>query len=418
MANAPLGAVLRHVRALSGAEDLLATTDGQLLERFVAGREEGAFALLLRRHGPMVLGVSRRVLQREQDAEDVFQATFLILARKAGSIRQRDRVGCWLHGVAHRLALKARARAASRRAHERQAATMRTAEAGPRAAWQELQAALDEALLEVPEKHRAALVLCYLEGKSHEEAARQLGCPVGTLGSWVARGRKQLRDRLARRGLALSAAALATALAANGTAAALPAALLRASLRLAAGDGAAGLVSAGAAALAAGGLKTSFASKGKAIGALVLALGLVAGGLGALAPRGLADREPPAQQAEAGQPAAPPGAPADRPRVDRYGDPLPRGAVARLGSLRLYHGRVEQVILSPDGKLAVSVGEGTARLWDATTGRELPLNARFSQAAFFAAAGKLVAATCDKVVALWDVAADRELARVPGEGYG
>src|SRR5437588_13009512 len=113
MADAQLGSVLRHLRGLSGGPPS-AASDRELLERFCGGRDEPAFAQLLRRHGPMVLGVGRRVLGREADAEDVFQATFLLLARKAGSIRKRESVGSWLHGVAHHLALKARAREARR----------------------------------------------------------------------------------------------------------------------------------------------------------------------------------------------------------------------------------------------------------------------------------------------------------------
>ena len=190
--SASLNAVLRHFLAVTAPSAEVIESDGQLLARFVAGREEEPFALLLRRHGPMVLRVGRRVLGREQDAEDVYQATFLLLARKAGSIRKAESVASWLHGVAHRLAMKARVRAAARSAHEREAGALRAVDRAPLTGCREFQAALDEALLEVPAKHRAALTLCYLEGKSHEEAAKQLGCAVGTVGSWVARGASRL----------------------------------------------------------------------------------------------------------------------------------------------------------------------------------------------------------------------------------
>jgi RNA polymerase sigma factor (sigma-70 family) len=208
-------------------------TDGELLEAFRARADQAAFATLVRRHGPMVLGVGRRVLGREQDAEDVYQATFLLLARKAGSLHTREAVSGWLHAVALRLAARARTRAACRSRHERRAGALRPTTAPPQAAWDELQEVLDAALQQVPAKYRRPLVLCYLEGKSHEEAARELGCPAGTLSSWLLRGRKLLRARLVRRGLTLSAGALATALLAGGARAAVPPALADGAIRAA-----------------------------------------------------------------------------------------------------------------------------------------------------------------------------------------
>src|SRR5947209_2490846 len=145
MVNAPIEVVLRQVRQLAASEGLAGATDGQLLERFTAQQEEAAFAALLHRHGPMVLGVARRVLRQHQDAEDVLQATFLVLARKAGSIRKRESVGSWLHGVAYRLAVEAKGQRARRQARERQAGTMRHKRTNCEEAWQELEEALDQA---------------------------------------------------------------------------------------------------------------------------------------------------------------------------------------------------------------------------------------------------------------------------------
>src|SRR5262249_10853244 len=150
--------------------------------------------------------VSRRVLPHTHDAEDVFQATFLLLARKAGSIRKGGSVGSWLYGVAHRLALKVRLQQARRQSRGRRAADMRRSKPTGEISLSEVQAALDAALGELPEIYRAALVLCYLEGKTHEEAARHLGCPLATVRTRVARGRKLLRARLANQGLTLSTA--------------------------------------------------------------------------------------------------------------------------------------------------------------------------------------------------------------------
>ncbi|TMQ34223.1 MAG: sigma-70 family RNA polymerase sigma factor [Planctomycetota bacterium] len=279
MSEAQLSAVVRHLYELADAQALAEASDAQLLERFSVRHEEAAFAVLLRRHGPMVLGVSRRVLQQLHDAEDVFQATFLLLACKAGSIRKRASVSSWLHGVAYRLAVKARAQILRRRHHERQAAAMRSDQAGFEAAWRELQAILDESLQKLSEKYRTALVLCYLEGKTQEEAARLLGCPLGTVRSRLAQGRKLLRERLTRRGVALSAGALGTLVAADGLSAAMPAALqesaLKAGLAFAAGKPAAALVSTSVAHLVKGGLHLMTATQIKFLTAFLIGTGFV-----------------------------------------------------------------------------------------------------------------------------------------------
>jgi RNA polymerase sigma factor (sigma-70 family) len=280
MANAPHGTILRHLRRLVDPPWLPQATDAQLLEAFRARRDETAFAVLVRRHGPMVLGVGRRLLRREQDAEDVYQATFLLLARQAGAVRNGEAIGAWLHRVAWRLATRTRARAASRSAHERQAGALRGNKATIQAAWSELQETLDQALHQLPGKYRAALVLCYLEGKSHEEAARVLACPVSTVGSWVSRGRRLLRDRLVRRGVTLSAAALATSLAAAPAVARVPTALARltvqAARRLARGEPAAGVVSGSVNQLLREGLPLLAFNKLRLASALVLAASLLA----------------------------------------------------------------------------------------------------------------------------------------------
>ena len=160
------------------------------------------FEALVRRHGPLVLSVCRRVLNQEQDAEDIFQATFLVLARKAESIRKQASLGSWLFGVAYRLAQKARASAARRHAHERRFAAMAETEIHPEESVDELRSLLDQELLHLPEKYRAPLVLCYLEGKTHLEAARTLGWPSGSMSKRLEQARALLRIRLGRRGVA------------------------------------------------------------------------------------------------------------------------------------------------------------------------------------------------------------------------
>jgi RNA polymerase sigma factor (sigma-70 family) len=173
--------------------------DRALLKRFVAHQDQHAFATIVSRHGPMVLGVCRRVLRHHQDAEDAFQATFLVLARKAGSLDRPELLANWLYGVAFRTAQQARAKVARRSHHEREAASMTAAWSEPEVGQRELRELLDQELFQLPEKYRAPLVLCYLEGKTNEEAARLLGWPPGSMSARLARGRELLRERLARR---------------------------------------------------------------------------------------------------------------------------------------------------------------------------------------------------------------------------
>jgi RNA polymerase sigma factor (sigma-70 family) len=243
-------------------------TDGQLLTRFLGLRDEAAFETLLRRHGPMVLGVCRRVLLHDQDAEDAFQATFLVLARKAGSVAPRELIGNWLYGVAYNTALKARALNAKRRGRERQVRTMPELQPArqDRDLWGDLQPLLDRELSRLPDKYRFPVVLCDLEGKTHKEAARQLGCPEGTVSVRLSRARALLARRLTQRGLACMGAALAAALSNNPATASVPAALAgatveAASLFAAPHTAAAGLVSERAAILTEGVLKTMRTTK-------------------------------------------------------------------------------------------------------------------------------------------------------------
>jgi RNA polymerase sigma factor (sigma-70 family) len=174
-----LNEALLDYRARAAARAMRGLTDAELLGRFVAARDEAAFAALMGRHGGMVLGVCRRVLRHEHDAEDACQATFLALARQAGSIRKRASLPSWLHGVAHRLSLRLRADANRRTCHGPDAARPAQADAATAAAWQEAMQALDEELGRLPAHYRAPLVLCYLEGKTQDEAARQLGWTPG-----------------------------------------------------------------------------------------------------------------------------------------------------------------------------------------------------------------------------------------------
>src|SRR5262245_12953330 len=200
----PLG--VQHIHKLAGAARVEDLGDGPLLDRFLARRDGEAFAALVRRHGPMVLGVCRRVLRDGHTAEDAFQATFLVLLRRARTLDRRRSLAGWLYTVAYHIALRARTDAERRRRTEAAAGgphTQGPAEPQAEWRWRELRPVLDEELDRLPEQCRAPVVLCYLEGRTNEEAGRLLGWPVGTVKSRLARARDLLRTRLARRGVTL-----------------------------------------------------------------------------------------------------------------------------------------------------------------------------------------------------------------------
>jgi RNA polymerase sigma factor (sigma-70 family) len=333
--------VLRHVRGLAAAGKASQLADGQLLERFTAGHDAAAFEALLRRHGPMVLGVCRRLLRDPHDAEDAFQATFCALAQKANSVRQAGSVGGWLYQVACNAALKARAGAAARLRHERQAGGRETADPLAELTGRELITALDEELGRLPERCRVPLVLCYLEGKTRDEAAHELGWTLGTLKRRLEQGRACLRARLERRGVAFSAL-LAAGVAAVAVPPTLAGATTRAALVAASGKAA---VPAAIATLAADALRVATVPRRKIVIAAVTALALAAAGAGLLATRGPAADPPAAAKARTANPA-----PADKPAqaapapadakemtvtgrvVGADGKPVPGAAVVLMGT--------------------------------------------------------------------------------------
>jgi RNA polymerase sigma factor (sigma-70 family) len=277
MAGTSTNPALRFVRAAAD-HDPGGDPDRLLLARFVDEADGSAFQVLVRRYGPLVLGVCARVLGSEHDAEDAFQATFLVLACKAGSLRAPESLGPWLHGVAYRTALKAKARALRRRRIEEPLADLAAPPAPDDLLRHEVRVVLDEEVSRLPERYRAPVVLCYLEGRTNEEAARLLGCPPGTVYSRLAAARDRLRRRLGRRGLAPSAGVLVAALS-GGTASAVSASAVvvtsQAALAFAAGPAAAaGTTPAAAAALAEGVLRAMFFTKLKIAAAAVLAVGV------------------------------------------------------------------------------------------------------------------------------------------------
>jgi RNA polymerase sigma factor (sigma-70 family) len=308
MANASLGKVIRHLRQSLDPGEAGRLGDAELLGRILTERDPAAFEVLVWRHGAMVLGLCRRLLRNEQDAEDAFQAAFFILLRKAASIGKRQALGSWLYKVAFRVALRLRTRQLSRR--ERPEVDVPAAEATPECVWRDLRPVLDEEIHRLPEKYRTPFILCYLEGWTNEEAARHLGCPRGTVLSRLAWARQRLRDRLVRRGVALSATGLAAALTAGKASAALPALLVettvKAATRIAAGTTAAGAVSAPAARLTEGVLRDMFLSKLKIVAAALLGLGVLAVTAGGIAAQILREDQVARPAGESREPPPPP----------------------------------------------------------------------------------------------------------------
>jgi RNA polymerase sigma factor (sigma-70 family) len=365
MTHGATGHLLRQLRQMVGAQAADDLTDRQLLERFVQRRDETAFAVLVRRHGPMVLGVCQRVLRDPHDVEDAFQATFLVLVRKASSLRQPELVGQWLHGVAYRVALNARAAAKRRRLHEREVAAMPAVTAAPALEWQELRAVLDETLQELPAKYRALLLLCDVEGRTHEQAAQALGCPVGSMSWRLGRARALLRERLTQRGIMLSTSVLAVILPEKAAVAVpvfLATATVQAGLVFAAGKAAtAGVISASAATLAEGVLQAMFLTKVKIGVVLLLAVSLLGLGAGAVTHQALAQKPGPTNEKAA--PAAP--------RATAKEDPKADGEPRELSVLQGHTNGVTSVALSADGRILISSSfDKTVRVWDARAGKQ------------------------------------------------
>jgi RNA polymerase sigma factor (sigma-70 family) len=377
MADTQLSTVVRGIRRLVPAPDSKDRSDGQLLHDFHVSGDERAFAALVDRHGAMVLRVCRQVLQHQQDAEDAFQATFLVLARKAASLRRGKVVASWLHGVAYRIALQARRNAGRRQARESRAPARSPASPAAEVAWLEVQLILNEEIERLPEKYRTPFVLCCLEGRSRSEVARQLVLKEGTVWSRLSYARRQLQQRLRRRGIELGAVLAAAALAEGGMAATAPAALVAATLRTVTAGGKAMVgISGEVAGLVRGALKGMTATKGKLGLALLFMTAVLGAGWGVSVDQAL-----PLQPAGPGQP-APPGTAKvaqvrereeeQAARRDGHGDALPDGAILRLGTIRFNHGAdLNHLRFTPDGKAILSGGRSRVRLWDAASGAEL-----------------------------------------------
>lgn len=423
MADAQLRRVVRQLRKLAGSPDCDSLTDPHLLERFILMADDSAFERLVERHGPMVLKVCRHVLGHEQDAEDAFQVTFLVLARKARSVRKRASLAGWLHGVAYRTALAARRAAARRRKHERQAQPMTQTNPSAELAWGEVQAALDEAVQALPEKYRTPFLLCVLEGRSRADVATELGLNEGTISSRLDRARKRLQAALGRRGIALSAVLAGVVVAEGVKAAPVSAVVLEATVRagvdLAAGKSLAGAaVSPHAISLFQAVMKSMFAAKCSMAFAVSLSIILLGAGVGLVTSQVLTAA---GQHAEAKNelPRRAPRAAAapieeKRPQADLYGDLLPAGAIMRLGTERLRGGR--PMVFSADSKVVFCAhGSNTLRLWDVASGRAVglgKLEVAAVEAMVLSPDGKSFATGSADGICIWDLASDKEIRQI------
>jgi RNA polymerase sigma factor (sigma-70 family) len=368
MAKRAFSPILQFIRRVHRDPQRKDSGDQELLRRFLGARDEAAFEALLVRHGPMVLDVCRSVLGNEADAEDAFQATFLILARNAASVRKAASLASFLHGVAYRTALRARADSARRQRHEARAPQRCTTTDSEELTWREVQQAVHEELTQLSERHRAALVLCYLQGKTQDEAAAQLGLAKGTLKGRFECGRALLRARLVRRGLGpavvLVSGAWPAATEAAGLSPPLLVPIIKAATVALPGGTAASVVSPNVAALSEVMVKAMLFKKVKIAAILVFALAGSAAGL-ALAMRSLAHAEASELiEQPAGQ---------ERPKPDVDAGAKPDADTGRpIRSLVGHKERVKSVAYSPDGRWIGTAGwDGTARLWNAQTGKEV-----------------------------------------------
>jgi RNA polymerase sigma factor (sigma-70 family) len=414
MATTPMSRVVGHLRKVALLQEADRLTDAQLLESFLLHGEEASFEALVRRHGPMILGVCRRVLHDRHDSEDAFQATFLVLLRKASSIGKRELLVNWLYGVAYRTALKARNATTRRRVKERQVRDMAQKQITTDGAIQDLLPLLDQELSRLPDKYRVPIILCDLEGKTRKKAAQQLRLPESTLSMRLDRARAMLAKRLARHGKVFSGGALALAVSQSMASPSVPPSLVSSTVKIGAlvvagKTGAAAAISAKVAALTEGVVKTMLLTKLKTMAAGVALLGVIAfgGGLllhrtaGAFAVDEVKQETPPTKSAKVKNTLA-----VQEPKL--------------RDTLIGHSGAVTSVAFSPDGKtLASASSDHTIKLWDVTSAKE-QTTIRLTDKVYsvkYTPDGKTLAsasANIESTIQLWDVASGKEMATFKG----
>jgi RNA polymerase sigma factor (sigma-70 family) len=394
--------LLQYLRRLR--EEAVPPEDAVLLNRFVMAKDREAFELLIARHGPMVLGTARRLVENTHDAEDVFQAVFLSLARLAKSIRQGRALPAWLHKTTCRVAAKFRAHRLVQSAPPPE----RYEHCDPAAGlvWREVCQVLEEELQRLPERLRSPLLLCYLSGLTRDEAAKQLGWSLATLKRRLEEGRQALRIRLERRGIASVGLALAV-LTPEALQAAVSKSLLDSSLRLIFSTGV--VVPATISALV---LSSATTMKGLVMKSILALLAATAVGVGIYAGMGQAD---PPQKAEEKKEEA---KPAQEEKVVQRDDPLPAGSTLRFGTSRFRHGiPVSTLAVSADGKTAVAVNGnhilGAARVFDLVSGRALyTLGRTMIEAAAISPDGRTIVTKQDFSLRIRDAATGKEIRKI------
>lgn len=343
------------------------TSDAVLLERFRKECDESAFTALMARYGGMVLRCCRHVLGDVHEAEDAFQATFLILARKVHAMRQPGALPGFLHNIARRVAVKARRKWSVSACNSHRIEKLPDTHSDPltQVAAREVLTILDDEVMRLPAAQRSAVLLCCLEGHSREEAARMLGCSPGSLKGHLERGRLRLQARLQRRGIALPAALALAAVSRSEAAAML---IIPSTVKAALGSS----VSSSAAALAHSVLQAMLWPKLVAVMAVTLTLALAASTTVAFVKRGARTEDPADKKPVISAASKDAGARKPQARTDALGDPLPEGAIARLGTVRFRHGGgISFLSFTPDEKRLVSKGIDGVRVWEAATGKEL-----------------------------------------------
>ena len=411
--------VVQHLRQVL-LQDEGGATDGQLLECFIEQRDEAAFAAIVKRHGRLVWNVCRRFLNRH-DTEDAFQATFLVLCRKAASIRRRESLASWLYGVTYHTALHARRTAARRRARQKQVVNMPEPAVVEQDLWNDLQPVLDQELSRLPEDYRVVVLLCDLESKTRKEVARQLRLPEATVGSRLARARAMLAKRLARHGLAVSGATLAVVLSEKAMASSVPTSVVSTTIKavggLAAGTAATRAISVKVAALTEGVMKAMLLNKLNSVVAGLLLVAVLVGGTGvvyrtqAAGPTVAAQPEQPVQHR-----------PVDGLVVRRVvqakkdsGKEAPQQPKEQV-TLKGHTNRVDSLAFNRDGKTLTSASaDGTIKLWDVTKDRNtatLKAGTPVACVAFNRDGKTLASGGNDSNVKLWDVTTGNNTATI------
>lgn len=404
MSSTPLLALVARCRALCRPRSQAA--DFELLSRFAQQRDSAAFEELLERYAPLVWGICRRIAPTEVDSEDAFQATFLALVRQSRRLDGRQPLGGWLHTVAVRIARKTAARARKQNVRGTIPEPTTPGDIADEVGSRELFRMVDEEIERLPASLRVPLVLCCLQGRTRDEAAETLGCSVAAVKSRLERGRDLLRRRLERRGIQLPAAFLVLGLTTERIRAALWAKTIQSALHT---------PSPAIAALAEAGVSTLTTGKHK----LIVAVLLLASSAGAASTLWMGKPTEvlafPQTKPVAAEPQK---SETPQARLDKHGDPLPEGAIARLGTVRWRHGfLVSSLAYSPDGKWIAAIGAGRAlTLWDAKTGKEVRQFPNINQpnSMAFSPDGKIIATTDNPYCYFWDVATGKELRRLKG----